>query len=111
MSAPNPPSPRTAPPAAYLRQPTIAGDTIVFVADDDLWRVDATGGAALRLTAGLSEPATPCLSADGRWLAFAGRDEQHTEVWLMGSEGGPAQLAHQKSSFALPSPMGISTAL
>ena len=91
MSAPNPPSPRTAPPAAYLRQPTIAGDTIVFVADDDLWRVDATGGAALRLTAGLSEPATPCLSADGRWLAFAGRDEQHTEVWLMGSEGGPAR--------------------
>lgn len=80
-----------APPPAYLRQPTIAGDTVVFVADDDLWRVGVEGGVATRLTAGLSEPATPCLSPDGRWLAYAGRDEQHAEVWLMGAAGGPAR--------------------
>ncbi|MDE2612184.1 MAG: PDZ domain-containing protein [Burkholderiales bacterium] len=80
-----------APLPAYLRQPAIAGDTLVFVADDDLWRVDAAGGTASRLTTGLSEPATPCLNPDGRWLAFAGRDEQHTEVWLMSAAGGPAR--------------------
>ena len=54
--------------AAYLRQPTLCGDLVVFVADDDLWRVDAHGGTAQRLTAGLGEPGTPCLSPDGRWI-------------------------------------------
>ncbi len=79
------------PAAAYLRQPTIAGDTLVFVADDDLWRVGADGGTAWRLTAGLGEPASPCLSPDGRWLAYIGRDEQHGEVWLMPAAGGAAR--------------------
>ena len=55
---------------AYLRHPTIHGETIVFVADDDLWTVGAAGGVARRLTAGLSEPSTPCLSPDGKLLAF-----------------------------------------
>ena len=65
---------------AYLRQPTLHGDSIVFVSDDDLWRASTPGGVAQRLTAGLSEPSTPCLSPDGRWLAYIGRDEQHPEV-------------------------------
>ena len=78
-------------PPAYLRHPTLQGDTIVFVSDDDLWQASTAGGIARRLTAGLSEPATPCLSPDGRWLAFVGRDEQHPEVYLMPAEGGDAR--------------------
>lgn len=78
-------------PAAYLRQPTLQGDTVVFVSDDDLWRVSTQGGVAQRLTAGLSEPGTPCLSPCGRWLAYTGRDEQHAEVWLMPAGGGAAR--------------------
>lgn len=76
---------------AYLRQPTLHGDTVVFVSDDDLWRGSVQGGTALRLTAGLSEPSTPCLSPDGRWVAYIGRDEQHPEVCLMPAEGGPSR--------------------
>jgi hypothetical protein len=49
------------------------------------------GGIARRLTAGLSEPSTPCLSPDGRWLAFVGRDEHHPEVHVMPAEGGQAR--------------------
>ncbi|HEX6137240.1 MAG TPA: S41 family peptidase [Casimicrobiaceae bacterium] len=75
----------------YLRHPTICDDTIVFVCDDDLWRVDAKGGVARRLTAGLGEPSTPALSPDGHWIAFVGRDEQHPEVYLMSAEGGSAR--------------------
>jgi tricorn protease len=75
----------------YLRHPTLHGDAIIFVSDDDLWRVPAAGGVARRLTAGLSEPSTPCLSPDGRQVAFVGRDEQHPEVYLMDSDGGPAR--------------------
>lgn len=75
----------------YLRYPTLHGDAIAFVSDDDLWRVDTSGGTARRLTAGLSEPATPCFSRDGQWLAFVGRDEQHPEVYLMPAEGGSAR--------------------
>ena len=79
------------PPAGYLRQPTIQGDTVVFVSDDDLWRVSTQGGVAVRLSAGLSEPATPSLSPCGQWLAYAGRDEAHSEVWLMPAAGGAAR--------------------
>lgn len=77
--------------AAYLRQPTLHGDTVVFVSDDDLWRASTRGGIAQRLTAGLSEPSTPCLSRDGQWLAYIGRDEQHPEVYLMPARGGPSR--------------------
>ena len=76
---------------AYLRQPTLHGDTVVFVSDDDLWRASVHGGVAQRLTAGLAEPATPCLSPCGQWLAYAGRDALHTEVWCMPAAGGPAR--------------------
>ncbi|HZW74730.1 MAG TPA: hypothetical protein VFF43_14355, partial [Caldimonas sp.] len=75
----------------YLRQPTLGGDRIVFVADDDLWSVAASGGVVRRLTAGLAEASTPALSPDGRWLAFVGRDEQHPEVYAMPADGGQAK--------------------
>lgn len=76
---------------AYLRMPTIAGDTLAFVCDDDLWTAPAAGGIARRVSAGLGEPAWPQLSADGRWLAYTGRDEAHPEVWVMPAIGGPAR--------------------
>ena len=79
------------PARGYLRHPTICGDAICFVCDDDLWRVDAAGGIARRLTAGLGEVGYPSISPNGEWLAYVGRDELHPEVYLMPSQGGPAR--------------------
>ena len=75
----------------YLRFPAIHDEAMVFVCDDDLWRVPVSGGLAYRLTAGLGEPATPAFSPDGKWLAYVSRDEVHPEVYLMAADGGPAR--------------------
>ena len=39
----------------YYRYPTIQGEQIAFVAEDDLWLVPVEGGIARRLTANLAE--------------------------------------------------------
>jgi tricorn protease len=75
----------------YLRYPTIHGDTVAFVSEDDLWSVALAGGDARRLTTNAGEITTPRFSPDGTQLAFVGRDEGHPEVYLMPAAGGVAR--------------------
>lgn len=72
----------------YYRFPTVAGDTIVFTCEDDLWSVPASGGVPRRLTAGAGECTHAHLSPDGKWVAFTGREEGPAEVFVMPAEGG-----------------------
>jgi tricorn protease len=75
-------------PVGYYRQPALHNDTIVFVAEGDLWKVAARGGAAARLTTHPGEETTPAISPDGGLVAFAARYEGPTEVYTMPLDGG-----------------------
>ncbi len=77
--------------AGYYRFPTIFGDTVAFVCEDDLWQVPAGGGMARRLTANPGPAGNPVFSPDGAWLAFTGYDEGSPEAYVMPADGGPAR--------------------
>jgi tricorn protease len=64
----------------YIRFPTICGESIVLTAEDDLWRVPATGGRAERLTAGVAAATHARFSPDGRQIACVAAAEGPDEV-------------------------------
>ncbi len=77
----------------YYRQPAISNDSIVFVAEGDLWRTGLAGGTAQRLTTNLAAESNPAISADGKWIAFTARYEGPAEVYVMPASGGaPVRL-------------------
>lgn len=75
----------------YYQQATISQDKVVFVCDDGLWLVPASGGTARRLTASEAECSNPRLSPDGKSIAFISYEEGHPEVFVMSCQGGPAK--------------------
>ncbi len=72
----------------YYRFPAIHGDTIVFVAEGDLWKVPASGGVAQRLTTAPGQETLPAISPDGLTIAFSATYEGPTEVYTMPVGGG-----------------------
>lgn len=83
----------------YYRFPTIHKDQIAFVCEDDLWLVSAKEEVARRLTTNLGATSHPAFSPDGRWLAFVGREEGETEVYVMPATGGPTNRLTYLGSF------------
>jgi len=79
------------PSQGYIRYPSIHQNLIAFVSEDDLWLVSGEGGRAERLTAGVGLASYPRFSPDGQQLAFVGREEGPSEVFLMPALGGTAQ--------------------
>ena len=75
----------------YLRFPSIRGEQLSFVADDDVWLAPATGGTARRLTADRAPAAFTALSPDGSWVAYASRRDGRPEIFLVSTEGEDAR--------------------
>src|ERR1700761_4968839 len=67
----------------YLRYPTIRGDRVVFVTDDDLWAASVDGGAAWRLGAERATIRTPRWAPGGGGVACPSDAGGHAGV------GGP----------------------
>jgi tricorn protease len=83
----------------YYRYPAIRGDTIVFTAEGDLWRVGIQGGVAQRMTSHLGEESAAAFSADGQWLAYSAEYEGAREVYLMPAGCGlPKRLTFEGES-------------
>ena len=72
----------------YYRFPTVNNKQVVFVSEDDLWSVNLDDSRAIRLTTNISQISTPLLSPDGKKIAYVGREDGNTEVYIMPSEGG-----------------------
>jgi len=72
----------------YFRQPAIHGQTVVFVAEGDLWRVSTEGGTAQRLTSHPGLESHPVFSRDGGTIAFSASYEGPTEIYTMPVAGG-----------------------
>lgn len=101
-AASQPPAPPVQPPSplnqGYYRQPTLRGDTVVFIAEGDLWKVPASGGAATRLTTHPGDEYTPQISPDGKWIAFGAEYEGPGELYVMPIDGGlPTRLTYDGS--------------
>jgi len=70
------------------RFPTMHGNTIVFEAAGNLWRVNRDGGTAVRLTTDQGYDLMPRFSPDGSTIAFTGQYDGNVDVFTMPADGG-----------------------
>src|SRR5262245_46850171 len=75
-------------PLGYYRFPAVSGETVVFTAEGDLWRVPIAGGEAKRLTSHLGEESRAAISPDEKWVAFSAAYDGPVEVYVMPLDGG-----------------------
>ncbi|MSP55025.1 MAG: protease [Myxococcales bacterium] len=77
----------------YYRQPSLRGDTVVFVAEGDIWRASVSATAtgprrATRLTSHPGPEGSPFISPDGSLIAFIGTYEGPAAAYVMPITGG-----------------------
>ncbi|HVL83318.1 MAG TPA: S41 family peptidase, partial [Pseudonocardia sp.] len=75
----------------YLRFPHVHGDTLVFVAEDDVWTAPLGGGRAYRLTVDSAPAEAPRLAPDGTRVAWTSNRAGSPEVFVADVDGGAAQ--------------------
>ena len=83
----------------YYRFPTIFKDKIAFISEDDIWVVTLDNLNAVRLTANISSITSPMFSPDGKFIAYVGREDGNTEVYVMPSCGGISQRLTYDGAF------------
>ncbi|MGI8694512.1 MAG: S41 family peptidase [Geodermatophilaceae bacterium] len=85
---------------SYLRFPSVRGDVVAFVAEDDIWLGGTDAGRAWRLTAERAPVAHTRLSPAGDRVAYTSRRDGAPEVHVVDTDGGPPRrLTHWGSDF------------
>jgi tricorn protease len=80
----------------WYEQPALAGNTLVFASEGDLWiaslpdaGADSSPISAHRLTSGSDIESHPVLNADGSMVAYSATYDGNHDVYLMPTAGGP----------------------
>jgi tricorn protease len=85
----------TASRGAYLRFPSVQGNLLTFVADDDVWLAPLAGGAASRLIADRVPVSSPRLSPDAEAVAWTSDRYGSPEVFVTEVTSGESRrLTH-----------------
>ena len=79
------------------------GKEIAFCYKGDIYKVDASGGEAVRLTSQESYEASPVWSPDGKQIAFSSDRYGNPDVFVMSADGGPARRLTSNSAAETPS--------
>ncbi|MBV9491322.1 MAG: PD40 domain-containing protein, partial [Verrucomicrobia bacterium] len=88
----------------WLRYPALSpdGKNIAFIFRGHLFRVAASGGQAVALTAGSAHQTAPVWSPDGQYLAFASDDYGNYDIYLVSADGGPVRRLTDHSADEIP---------
>lgn len=78
------------------------GKEIAFCYKGDIYKVNAAGGKAVRLTALESYESSPVWSPDGKQIAFASDRYGGFDVFVMSAEGGEARRLTVNSAAEIP---------
>ena len=73
---------------AYLRYPHIRDDSVVFVAENDIWLASRDGGRAFRVSADHAPARSPRLSPDASRVAWTADRDGAFEVYVADADGG-----------------------
>jgi tricorn protease len=71
-----------------LQTPSLSATAIAFAYAGEIWLVPRTGGRATRLVSGEGRLERPIFSPDGSRIAFTGRYDGNTDVYVVSAAGG-----------------------
>src|SRR3569833_3342974 len=71
-----------------LQHPRLSATQIAFDYGGEIWTVGRCGGRAMRLVTGDGRLSGPVFSSDGSMIAFTGRYDGNTDVYVVPAAGG-----------------------
>ena len=77
--------------SGYYRFPTINGDKVAFISENDLWIISLKDSSPKRLTANMGYVRHPYFSPDGKFIAFVAQEDGESEIYIISSNGGQAK--------------------